>query len=73
MLKRALIKAVAIACVSIWQYHIVIWVIDVPDSLRLHLEHDHHEAAHEEAAVGLLIIGIIAVVVKLHILEVWIH
>lgn len=56
MFKRALVKAVTIARISIRKDHVVIGLEDIPDSFGLHLEYDHHETAHEEATVGLLVV-----------------
>ena len=43
---------------------------DLGDAFRAHLQHDQHEAAHQESAIGALIELVTAVVVQLHVLVV---
>ena len=73
MLECAVVETVAVACIPVGQDHAVVRVEDFPDFLTLEFEDDHHEAAHEEATVGLLVVSVTAVVVELDVLVVWIH
>ena len=72
MEQRARIVTVAIARIPIRhdETALDVWSKDLGDAFRAHLQHNQHEAAHEEGAIGSLIEFVTAVVIQLYVLVV---